>query len=146
MKKLALLVLFVASLTLNVGTHASEPKLYTEGPVTMVSYIKVKPGMFDAYMKWLSTERKQLMEEYKKAGLIVGYNIYNTIAHNPSEPDLILTVTYKNMAAFDGLSDRQDVIEQKLMGSMQKANEATITRGQMRDVLGSRMMRELISN
>ncbi len=121
---------------------ADEP--YTEGPVTEVSFIKVKPGMFEAYMKWVATERKQLMDEQKKAGIILDYKVYGAEAHNPNEADIILTITYKNMAALDNLGEKTEAIGNKVFGSQQKANEASISREQMRTVLGSQLIRELV--
>lgn len=117
---------------------------FTEGPVTEVSFIKIKPGMFDAYMKWVATERKQLMDEQKKAGIILDYKVYGAEAHNPNEADLILTITYKNMAALDNLDEKTEAIGNKVFGSQQKANEASISREQMRTVLGSQLIRELV--
>jgi hypothetical protein len=124
---------------------AEEARPYTEGRVTHVSYIKVKPGMFDTYLKWLATDHKPLMEEYKKQGIILDYKVYNTNeSHNPSEPDLILTVVYKNMAAFDGLDERADPVAAKVFGPRQKRAEAAISREAMRELLGDRLIRELI--
>ncbi len=123
---------------------AEEARPYTEGPVVNVSYIKVKPGMFDAYMKWVATERKALMEEYKKAGLILDYRVYSTEARGPRDPDIILTVTYKNFAALDGIDDRQDAVAAKLIPTRQKGNEMAIARESMREVLGSETIRELV--
>lgn len=123
---------------------AQEPRPYTEGPVVNVSYIKIKPGMFDAYMKWLATERKALMDEYKKAGLILDSRVYTTEARGPGDPDLILSVTYKNWAALDGLDDRQDAVGAKVVGSRDKANQASISREAMREVLGSQTIQEMV--
>lgn len=126
------------------AAQAQEAKVYSEGPVIDVSYIKIKPGMFDAYMKWVATDRKVYMEELKKAGIILDWRVYGSQARSPNDPDLILTVTYKNMAAFDGLEARTDAIQTKLSGSMQKANEMAISRESMREVLGGDMLREFI--
>ena len=124
---------------------AQEARPYSEGPVTHVSYLKIKPGMFDTYMKWLASEYKPLMEEYKKQGLILDYKVFSTNeAHTPSDPDLLLTVVYKNMAALDGLSERLEPVASKLMGTRQKRSEAAISREAMRESLGDRYMRELI--
>ncbi|HXR20782.1 MAG TPA: hypothetical protein VN757_12720 [Steroidobacteraceae bacterium] len=124
---------------------ADETRPYTEGAVTHVSYVKVKPGMFNTYMKWLATDYKSLMEEYKKQGIILDYKVYNTNeAHNPSEPDLMLTVVYKNMAALDGLEERTDPLTAKVFGTRQKRDEAAISREAMRELLGDRFIRELI--
>lgn len=134
-------LLMVASTLANA---ADEPRPYTEGPVVRVSYIKTKPGMFDAYMKWVATDRKALMEEYKKAGIIVDYRVYSAEPRAASEPDVILTVTYKNFAALDGLEDRQDTVSSKLIPTRQKGNEMAIAREQLREVLGSETIRELV--
>jgi hypothetical protein len=47
------------------GTQASiaQDKPYKEGTVWTISFIKVKPGMFDVYMRELAPQRKKLMEE-----------------------------------------------------------------------------------
>jgi hypothetical protein len=143
--KTAFKVLATALLmVISTQSIADEARPYTDGPVINVSYIKIKPGMFDAYMKWVATERKTLMDEYKKAGIILDWRVYGAQAKGPNEPDLILTVTYKNMAAFDGLEDRQDVILKKVAGSLDKATAASIKREEMREVLGGELLRELI--
>jgi hypothetical protein len=131
-------MLFATSLV----TAADRP--YSEGPITQVTYVKIKPGMFEAYMKFIATERKALMEEYKKAGLILRWNVYTAEARSPSEADLILTVTYKNWAALDGLQDKQDPIDEKIQGSLDKQNQGAISRGSMREILGTNTIQELV--
>jgi hypothetical protein len=124
---------------------ADEPRSYTEGSVMRVSFIRVKPGMMDTYMKYLDTTYKPLMEEYKKSGIILEYKIYEANeTHSQGEPNLILTIVYKNMAALDGLSDRTDPLAAKTFGSRQKQNESAISREAMREQIGDQMVRELI--
>lgn len=139
--KLLFALAFISSVAL---ASAKDELPYTEGPVVEVAYIKIKPGMADAYMKWLATDWKKLNDELKKAGVIVDARVYSCAARNPQEPDLILTTTYKNMAALDNLDERVDEVSEKVIGSRQKANEAQISRGSMRDVLGSELVRELV--
>jgi hypothetical protein len=123
---------------------ADESDPYSEGNVVELSYIKVKPGMFDAYMSYLATTYKQLLEEQKKAGLIVDYAVYSAQAGSPGEPDLILSVTYKNWAALDGLEDKIEPIMNKAFGSRQQANDASVDREKMREVLGGDRIQQLI--
>ena len=120
-----------------------EAKPYKEGQVTELSYIKIKPGKFDDYMKYLDTTYKALMEANKKAGLIVGYAVYSTQARSPQEPDLILATTYANMAALDRI-DEGDAVAAKVVGSTDVQNKTFIDRGSMREVLGGQLVRELI--
>jgi len=138
----ALLGICVAASLTNVAAAADRP--YTEGPVSMVSAIRTEPGMFETYMKYLSTTYKQLMEENKKAGVVLDYNIYQTQPRSPDEPNLYLVVTYKNMAALDGLADKSDAIQQKIFGSQEVQDQKAIERGKMRTQLGTEMIRELV--
>ena len=139
--------LSMAALTLSaaLAMAADEPRSYTEGPVSHVSFIKVKPGMFDNYLKYLDTTYKPLMEEYKKQGIIIDYKIYQANeTHGATEADLILLITYKNMAALDGLAEKTDPAAAKVFGSRQKQSEAAISRESMRESLGDQFVRELI--
>jgi hypothetical protein len=122
---------------------AQDAKPYKEGPVTELSYIKIKPGGFDDYMKFLDTTYKTLMEANKKAGLIAGYHVYTTQARSPHEPDLILAITYPNMAALDRIEE-EEAIAAKVIGSTDVQNKAAIERGPMREVLGGQLIREMI--
>jgi hypothetical protein len=126
-----------------VASASAQDKVYKEGPVTQLSYIKIKPGKFDDYMAYLAGPYKKLMEADKKEGLITSYAIYSANPRSPSEPDLILAVTVPNMATLDKV-DESDAVAAKVMGSMSAQSKATIDRGAMRDVLGGEMVRELI--
>lgn len=135
----ALFLLACASIGFAQDDHA-----YTEGPVTAISYIKVKPGMFDAYLRYLQSTYKKIMEEQKKDGLVVEYGVYSATARSPHEADLYLTITYKNWAAFDVLTARADAITKKVWGSLDKSDAASIDREKMREVLGGEVVQELI--
>ena len=137
------LLLAIALAFSAASVFAQDERSYTEGTVTQVSSLKIMPGMFDAYMKYLATTYKGIMEEAKKAGLVVDYGVYATNARNPSEPDLYLTITYKNWAALDGLQDRMDQITGKVWGSRAGADKASVDRGKMREQLGVEYIQRL---
>jgi len=122
---------------------ADEGRVYQEGPVIEVSYIRTKPGKFDDYMKFLATTYRTLMEANKKAGLILDYNIYSATPRSPQDPDLLLTTTYPNMAALDR-SEEADALAVKTIGSMASQNQSAIDREALREVLGSELVRKLI--
>jgi hypothetical protein len=73
----------------------------------------------------------------------VDYGVYANNARNPSEPDLYLTIVYKNWAALDGLQAKTDPIDQKIYGSTAQANQGFIDREKIREVLGVEYIREL---
>jgi hypothetical protein len=126
----------------SVAVAADKP--YSEGPVSIVTSIRTEPGMFESYMKYLSTTYKQMMEENKKAGTIVDYRVYTTSPRTADDPNMYLVVTYKNMAALDGLSDKVDAVQQKLIGSQEVRDQQAIERGKMRTMLGTEMIREQV--
>lgn len=137
------LVGFTLLLTVPAAAQqASRP--YTEGAVTDVQYIYVKPGHFDAYMAFLAGPYKQLLEGQKKAGVITGWAVYASDNRDQEDWNIALATTYKNMAALDNLRDRVDPINRQVYGSMEKSSDAAVRRSEMRDIRGNRLMRELI--
>ena len=144
MKK-PILLLLAAILTISASvTRADDDHAYTEGPVLIVTFIRTQPGMFDEYMRYLDSTYKHLMEDNKKAGIIVDYSIYQARPRDPQDADLILTVTYKNMAAFDDLQERTDPASKQAFGSLAKAASASADRGKLRQEIGSQVVRQLI--
>ena len=144
MKK-PILLLLAAILTISASvTRAEDDHAYTQGPVVIVSFVRTEPGMFEEYMRYLSSTYKHLMDEYKKQGIITDYAVYQALPHNAQDADLVLTVTYKNMAAFDDLQARTDPATKKAFGSLSKAASASADREKMRKQLGSQLVRQLI--
>ncbi len=140
-----ILVLLAVLLAFATTAVAQEPRSYSEGPVSIVSSVKVMDGQYENYMNFLGKTYKPLLEAQKEAGIILGYRIYNTQARGPDEPDLYLVVTYPNMASFDGLSDKTEPLMSKMLGmNRAQAAEASVGRGKMREILGTEMIREVI--
>ncbi|TMH43050.1 MAG: hypothetical protein E6H49_01285 [Betaproteobacteria bacterium] len=135
---------FVLGLLL-FGTQASvaQNKPYKEGTVWTVTFIKVKPGMFDVYMRDLSVQRKKLMDEAKKQGLIVSERMLSGFAVGREDWDLMLMVEYKNWAAFDGLSDKFDALALRVVGSEEKQVQTMVKRTEVREIVGQKTLQEL---
>jgi hypothetical protein len=136
----AMTVLSVGAIS---SAQADDSKSYAEGTVTTVTSIRTKPGMFDAYMKWLDTTGKQLREEEKKAGVILEYSVYSVMPRSPHDPDLYMTVTYKNMAALDGLDDREEPLMKKIWATRDASAKAAVDRESLREILGTQLIRRL---
>jgi hypothetical protein len=144
MKK-PILLLLAAILTISTSvTRAQEDHAYTQGPVVIVSFVRTQPGMFEEYMRYLDTTYKRLLDENKKQGIIIDYAVYQALPRDPQDADVILTVTYKNMAAFDDLQARTDPAVKQIFGSLPKAASASSDREKVRKQLGSQMVRQLI--
>jgi hypothetical protein len=145
MIKKPILLLLAAILTISASvTRAQEDHAYTQGPVVIVSFVRTEPGMFEEYMRYLASTYKHLMDSYKKRGIITDYAVYQALPRSAQDADVILTVTYKNMAAFDDLQARTDPSVKEVFGSLGKAASASVDREKMRKQLGSQLVRQLV--
>ncbi len=122
---------------------AQEERPYTNGPVTQITYVRVKPGHFDDYMRHLGGLYRKQLEAFRKAGLVTDYRVYAATPRSPSEADVILSVTYPNMAALDRNRDF-DSIGAQVAGTFSEQNKGFADRGSIRDVLGSELVREMV--
>ena len=141
MIKTIILSMCLSSLSLNA--HAQDVRQYSEGPVTEVNYIQVEYGHFEEYIDWLNSTWKPTMEATKKAGLIIDYKVFQLTPKSPDQPNIILWITYKNMAALDRRVEEEEVAK-KVIGSTEFQNKARVSRNQYRKVLGIEYVRELI--
>jgi hypothetical protein len=144
-KRITMLLVSVLMFAVMGSVLAQDAKPYKEGKVLQVSFIKIKPGQLNNYMKYLDGPYKSNMEAMKKAGLITGYAVYRSQPRTPQDADLILTVAYPNMAALDR-SEEADAISTKVMGPMASRDKASVDRESMRELLGSQLTRELVLN
>ena len=143
MNKTIYILVVLALCAFTSEANAQVGKTYEEGQVTAITYLKIEYGRFDDYVKWLSSTWKPTMEAKKKAGLIVDYKAFSARPKSPDEPNVILMLTYKNMAALDKTAEEEAVAE-KVIGSADVQNRARVERSDYRKVLGSELIRELI--
>ncbi len=141
MKARALLVILcvLAGFTFNA---AAQDRNYNLGTVTDITFVKVKPGKFNEYMHYLAGPYRAVMEENKKAGLVLRWAIYGNQARDPRDADLILSVTYPDLAT----SEKIEAFEAaaRTMGTQTQQAQKSIDREAMREVLGSQRVRELV--
>jgi hypothetical protein len=136
---IALTFMLVAAAT----AHAQQ-RPYTEGPVINVTEIRTKPGQFENYMNYIFGDYARLMEAQQAAGLIVAWGVYTVQPRSPDEADVILTTVYANMAAFDGLADREEAIVQRVLNRNREQAEAGYAqRESMRTLIGSSLLRTM---
>lgn len=131
-----------AALALSTAATAQE-RVYDNGPVWDISYVETKPGKFDEYMAYLSTGWRASNEAAKKAGLVLDYKVLTLADPRDGEPDLILMVEYKNMAAFDTPLEEQEAVSKQVFGSVAAANQGMIDREALRKQRGDLIAREV---
>jgi len=141
MKKLCVLALLV--LLSAPALFAQEH--YTEGPVWRVSLVRVKPNQMDAYLTSLRQSSKPLLDEEKRQGTIMDYKIFlKETKNNPEDWDLCLAVEYKNHAAMDGLTAKAEAVRDKILGGKQQAQQVGEKRQEIRDLVSSELLQEII--
>jgi hypothetical protein len=138
-----ILSMCLAASWLSLNARAQDERAYTEGPVTSVNYIRVEYGSFENYIDWLNSTWKPTMEATKKAGLIIDYKVFTATPKSPDQPNIILWITYKNLAALDRGVEQEEVAK-KVIGSTEVQNKARVARNEYRKLLGSELIREVI--
>jgi len=129
---------------LSAAAATAQEKPYTEGSVWFISMIKVKPGMMDVYMRDVLPLRKKIDEEAKKQGLLVSSHVFSGTAIGRDDFDIMFMSEYKNWAAFDGITAKYDAIAAKVIGSEEKQVQLMAKRTDVREILGDKVMQELI--
>ncbi|HEV2362795.1 MAG TPA: hypothetical protein VGS12_01210 [Caulobacteraceae bacterium] len=127
-----------------MGASAQEPpRNYDYGTVTQVTNIEVKPGQLRAYMQDLATGWRTAMEEGKRAGAILSYSVEEPLDPRAGEPNLVLVVVFKNLAAYDRPLAEAEKSAVAQYGSLDKAREMAMHRESMRTILGTEIFRQL---
>jgi hypothetical protein len=121
---------------------------YAYGPVTEVDYIHVEYGHFGDYMAWVTSTWVPTMEAAKKAGLIVGYKVFQASPKSPDDANVYLEITFKNMAAYAGdIGDQAEAFEavtERVICSSACQDQARVHRNEIRKVLGTEVTREIV--
>ena len=116
---------------------------YTEVSVWDITMVKTKPGLGDDYLKGIAQTFKGVMEEQKKQGIIMDYNVLLGDSADRNDVNILLMVEFKNMAAFDGLREKTDPIMSKVMGSEDAQRQLAVKRLDVREILGTKTMWEV---
>ena len=72
---------------------------------------------------------------------------YKILGGNPGSQndwDLMLLVESKNWAAFDGADDKFDALLEKMIGPETKQTEMMVKRSDVREIVGTRNLQEII--
>jgi len=124
-------------------TGAGSNAPYLEGPVWTLTMIKTKTGLSDDYIKQITGTVKPVYDEEKKQKIILDYKILNGEASNPQDFNILILIEYPNWAAFDSLRDKMDPIVEKVMGSEEQRRDTAVKRLDIREILGTKTMREI---
>jgi hypothetical protein len=133
-----------ALLALFCSIVSAQEKPWSEGTVWSISMIRVKPGMFDVYMREVLPMRKKINEEAKKQGLLMSSRVLAGNAYGRDDFDVMFLDEYKNWAAFDGITAKYDAIMRNVVGSEEKQVQVMQKRTDVREIVGDKVMQELV--
>ena len=128
----------------SVAAIAQDALPYKEGVVVVVTSVRTQPGKFNEYFRYLSGPYSQIMDQAKAQGIVTDYGFYAAQPKSPGDPDLYLVETYPNMATFDTITDKMAAISSKVFGSLKQADAADANREEIRKILGTEMIRQLL--
>ena len=131
-------------LTLSVVVIAQVSRPYRNGSVWNVAFIRMKPGMDAAYLKYIATDWKKQQDASKKEGIILSYKVLTTEAHGSGDFNIMLMTEYKDLATMEANEDKADNLAQTVTGNDEVQMEGYRKRLEIREVLQDRLAREII--
>ena len=143
MRKVLWATLFVVTLLTALPACAQSPN-YDVGPVWRVTYYHIKPGQADAFWKDFRENLKPVYEAVKKEGILNDYKVWlNLVSDHPGDWDVAVGLLYPNYAALDQIDAKAATISAKHYGSRDAMIEAGKKRNDLREVVASRLAREV---
>ena len=138
-------IVAVAAISLSTASlcSAQSDAPYTEGPVWTVTMVKTKTGMTDEYLKELAKTLKGTLEEAKKQNLVLDYKILLGNPATPQDFNILIMVESKNMAALDNGREKFDPIARKVEGTPDQQRATQTKRLEIREIMGTKNMREI---
>ena len=131
-------------LLLAVSVYGQVHKYFTPGTVWGVTTIRIHPGMDQAYLQYLDTQLKKESEISIKNGFMKSYKILRGQDDDSSWNMLILR-EYDSFASLEKNQEKADEVLRQATGiDDQKGMEGYMDRSKIRDVMGTKFMREVI--
>jgi hypothetical protein len=136
---------FVAMLFLvAISVYGQVHKYYTPGSVWGVTTIRIHSGMDQAYLEYLDTQLKKESDISIKNGFMKSYKILRS-QDDDSGWNLLILREYESFASLEKNAEKADEVLRQATGiDDQKGMQGYEDRAKIRDVMGTKFMRELI--
>ena len=142
--KLILSSLVSVLLLMAVSVYGQVHKYFTPGSVWGVTMIRIHPGMDQAYLEYLDTQLKKESDISVKNGFMKSYKILRSQGDDGDWNMLILR-EYDSFASLEKNEEKADDVLRQATGiDDQKGMQGYMDRSKVRDVMGTKFMRELI--
>ena len=136
-------ILLSAFLAVAPALAQDNTRNWEQGSVWSVSYVRTKPGQFNAYINDLSNVYRVFLEAQKADGDVLSYKMLAVTSPRDGEADLILLIEFRDYAVLDRPPAYFEGLTDKIMGSLETLRTANIDREALRDLMGGLTAREL---
>lgn len=144
MRRMLVGVLVASLLIVCVSVLAQMSRPWRNGSVWELAFIRMKPGMDTAYLKYVATEWKKEQEALKAEGIVLSYKVLATEGHTPGDWNLVLMTEFKDLASLEANEAKAEAIAQRVGGTDEKQMQGYRDRAEIREVMGTRLAREII--
>jgi len=142
--KLILASLVSVLLLLAVSVYGQVHKYFTPGTVWGVTTIRIHPGMDQAYLEYLDTQLKKESDISIKNGFMKSYKILRS-QDDDSGWNMLILREYDSFASLEKNEEKADEVLRQATGiDDQKGMQGYTDRSKIRDVMGTKFMREVI--
>jgi hypothetical protein len=142
--KLLLTAFIAVLLLLAVSVYGQVHKYYTPGTVWGVTMIRIHPGMDQAYLEYLDSQLKKESDISVKNGFMKSYKILRA-QDDDSGWNMLILREYQNYASLEKNEEKADEVLRQATGiDDQKGMQGYMDRSKIRDVVGTKFMRELV--
>ena len=149
MKNVALAAVFAVCAGFSATAASAQPGSpnTTPGVVSRVNLFRINPGHFDAFWADMRQHLKPVYDEFKRRGIITDYSVATkSTTESADDWDAVVTLSYKNWAALDGIGSRIDSVTLGHYGSAAQRTAAGNARNEHRTVVKSFLAREQTVN
>ena len=144
MRKVLLTIPFALMLLTALPAYSQNPN-YDVKQVWRVIYFHLKPGQGEAFWKDMRENLKPVYESFKKEGIISDYKVWNNATtETANDWDVAVGLMYANWAALDEADAKGATIAAKHYGSRDTMIEAGKKRNDLREVVMSKLVREVM--
>ncbi len=116
---------------------------WENGNIVAVTEVHTKPGMFNAYVNDLNNVWRKFNEAQVKDGDIVSFSMFANTSPREGEPDLYLTITYKNWAVFDRGLEYFETLGASILGSTENVRMAGVDRELLRTIGSTYVLQQI---
>jgi hypothetical protein len=117
---------------------------YKPGTIWTVTTIRISSGMDPAYLQYLDGQFKKDSDAAVKAKYMKSYKILRALDDDTSW-NMLLLREYDSLASMEANEEKADALSRQVLGEDDtKQMQGYETRSKVREVLGTKTMRELV--